>query len=102
MPLVTSHSCFSAAAIFFHELSVRESGLRIFVEKLHVGMRRRRIQIKVIFLHVFAVIAFASSQAEQAFLKNRIAPVPQSQLKANLLVPVADAAESVFPPPVRP
>src|ERR1035438_1251047 len=63
-------------------------------------MRRRRIQIKIILLHVFAVIALISRQPEQTLFQNGIAPIPQRQREADALVPVAYPAESVFTPAI--
>ena len=63
-------------------------------------MRRRRIEVEVILLHVFAVIALIARQAEQALLQDRIAPVPKRQREAHALVPVADPADAVLAPAV--
>src|SRR5215475_2987598 len=41
-----------SAARLFDELFVWKSGLRIFVQEFHVRMSRRRIEVKVILLHV--------------------------------------------------
>ena len=58
----------AASAIFFQKLRVGERRLRIFVEILHVGMRGRAVEVEITFLYVLAVIAFFSSEAEEAFL----------------------------------
>ena len=63
-------------------------------------MRRRRIEVEVILLHVLAVIAFISRQAEQAFFQDGIAPIPQRQREADPLVAVADPADAVFSPAI--
>ena len=60
-----------AVAVGADQLIVGIRRLRIFVEILHVGMRRRAVEIEVIFLHVLAVIALAVGQTEQALLENR-------------------------------
>ncbi len=88
-------------AIFLDELVVRKSCLGIFVQVLHVGMRRRRIEVEVILFHVLAMIAFIARQPEQAFLEDVIAPIPKRQREADTLVAVADPADAVFPPAIR-
>ncbi len=50
----------AASTIFGHKFGVRELSLRILVEVLHVGMRGRRVEVEVVFLHVLAVIALIS------------------------------------------
>ncbi len=91
----------SPLAIFFDELVVREGRLGIFVQVLHVGMRRRRIEVEVILLHVLAMIAFMARQPKQAFLQNMIAPIPKRQREANPLMAVANPPDAVLPPAIR-
>src|SRR5215471_4773650 len=63
-------------------------------------MRRRAVEIVVVLLHVFAVIAFAAGQPEKALFEDGIASVPQGDGKADLLLAVADAGEPVLVPSV--
>jgi hypothetical protein len=42
------------------KLIIGVSGLRILVEILHVGMGRRAIQVRIVFLDVFSVVAFGT------------------------------------------
>ena len=72
---------FRTASIFFHQLPIRKRALRIFVKILHVGVRRRAVQVEVIFLHILAVIAFVAGQAEEAFLEDRIGPFQRARPK---------------------
>src|ERR1051326_4507937 len=106
---LVEHSCieqlefgliFAAPAIFSCELGIRILGLRIFVEVLHVGVGRRGIEVEVIFLYVFTMIALVAGDAEKPLLKNRIAPIPKSQRKTESLVPVRDSGNSVFIPTI--
>ena len=90
----------AAAAILFDKLRVGECRLRILVQILHVGMRGRAVEVEVIFLYVLAVIAFVAGEAEEAFLENGIALVPQRESKADELVAIADAGKAVFVPAV--
>jgi hypothetical protein len=52
------------------------SVLLIFIEVPHMRMGRRRIEIIVVFLDVFAVVAFGVGQSEQPLLEDRILAVP--------------------------
>ena len=90
-----------ALAVFLDQLVVRKCRLRIFVEILQVGTGRRRVEVEVILLYVFAVIAFVVRQAEEALFQNRIFSVPERQREADVLVPVADPADAVFAPAIR-
>ncbi len=56
-----SGSCRVRFAFSRDQLLVGKRRLRIFVEEFQIGARRRRIEIVVIFLYVFAVIPFADS-----------------------------------------
>ena len=87
-------------AVLLHQARVRKLRLRIFVEHLQVGMRRRGVEIEVILLHVFPVVAFVSVEPKQALLQDGIAAIPQGQREADALVPVADAGDAVFAPAV--
>jgi hypothetical protein len=53
-------------------------------------MTGRAVEIKVVFLDVFSVVAFAIVQAEQTFLQDRIPAIPQRESKAQPLAVVAD------------
>jgi hypothetical protein len=74
--------------------------LRVLVEKLHVRVGRCRVEIKVILLDVFAVIAFVAREPEEPFFEDRILAVPKRQGKADVLVAIANAADAVFTPTV--
>ena len=54
-----------ASLIFLHQFFVRKFALRVFVQCFHVRVRRRRVQIKVTFFHILAVVALRAAQAEQ-------------------------------------
>src|SRR5262249_19093449 len=86
--------------VFLDKACVRKLPLRILVEILHVGMRGCRVEIKVILFDVFAVIALVAGQTKKAFLEERIATVPKSHCKTNLLVPVADPRYAIRAPAV--
>src|SRR5262249_49048379 len=90
----------AATPIFFGEPRVRELGLRVFVEKLHVAVRRCRIEIEVILFDILAVIALGAAESKQALFQYGIAPVPQRKRKADILMAVRDPGYAVFAPAV--
>src|SRR5262249_17794175 len=57
-----------------------------------------RVQVEVIFFDVLAVVSFVAGEAESAFFEDGIALVPQRDGEAEVLVAVANAAESVLAP----
>src|SRR5260370_24226115 len=59
------------------------------------------IQIEVIRLDVFSVIAFAVGEAEETLLQNRILAIPQSDGKTEELPVIADAGQAIFTPVIR-
>ena len=72
----------------------------IFIKHAHVAVRRRGIQIKITFLHVFAVIALVSGKPKQPLFQNWIAAIPHRQAQANILVAVADPGDAVLSPAI--
>src|SRR5580658_2691038 len=74
--------------------------MRVLVEELHVGVRRRAVEVEVVLLHILAVVALAVSQAKEPFLENRILAVPQSQREAEMLFVIGNAADAVLAPAV--
>src|SRR5207253_2478391 len=84
------------------ELVVRELSLRILVERLHVGVRRRRVEEEVLLLDVLAVVPLLGGQAEQALPQDGVYPVPEAEREAQPGLVVADAQEPVLAPAVGP
>jgi hypothetical protein len=60
------------------------------------------VEIVVTLLDVFSVITFMASQAEEAFLENRVVPVPEGYGKANFLMTIADSRNSILIPAISP
>ena len=89
-----------AAPVRFDQVAIGILPLRVLVQILHVRVRRRAVEIKVVFLDVLAVVAFAVGQAEQAFLQDRVAAIPQRQRKAEPLLVVGDAGQAIFTPAI--
>src|SRR4051812_34520167 len=92
---------FSPLTVFCHELVVGKLGLGILVQKLHVRMARRRIEIEIILLDVLAVIPFVSRQSEETLLENGVFAVPEGKRKTYVLMSVGNPAEPVFSPAIR-
>ena len=90
----------AAAAVLLDQPGVGKLALRILVEHLQVGVRRRGVEVVVELLDVLAVVALAVGQAEEALLEDRVAAVPQGQRQAEALLVVADAGEAVLAPAV--
>jgi hypothetical protein len=64
-------------------------------------VRRSAIEIEVVLLDVFAVIAFVVGEPEEALLQDGVLAVPERERKAEDLAVVRDARKSVLPPPIR-
>jgi hypothetical protein len=59
------------------EVAVRVGVLRIFVQILHERVGRRAVEVKIVFLDVFAVIALSIGQAKKTLFQYRVLAVPQ-------------------------
>jgi hypothetical protein len=84
-----------------NELLIGIGLVGIFIQILHVGMRWRRVEVEIIFLHIFAVIGLRWDQAKQPLFQNRIFAVPQRQGKRQDLVAVTDTGKPILTPTVR-
>src|SRR5258708_12562826 len=73
----------------------------MFVQHLHVGMRRRAVEIEVKFLQVLAVIALLIRQPEEPFLDDRIMPVPERERYAPVERVVTESGNAVLAPAVH-
>ena len=60
------------------------------------------VEVEVVFLDVFAVISLVASEAEQPLLQDGIAAIPQGQCKAQILMAVGDAGQTILVPSVGP
>jgi len=58
----------TTSAILLYEPFVGISALRIFLQHLHVAVRRRVIEIEVILLYIFAMVPFCIVQGKEALL----------------------------------
>ena len=58
------------------------------------------VKVEIVFLDVLAMVAFAVREPEQAFLQDRVAPVPKSECETENLVVIAKTREAVLAPAV--
>src|SRR6266567_5814605 len=91
---------FRTAPIFFQQLSIGVSALRIFIKEFHVGVRGRAVEMEVILLHIFAVISFVARQAEETFLEDGIGLVPKCKTKTDELMAVTDPGKAILVPAI--
>ena len=89
------------STVLLHQATVRVLGLRILIEHLQVGVRRRGVEVVVELFDILAVIPFSVGQPEQPLLKDRVSPVPQCECKAQPLLAIRKACDAVFPPAIR-
>ncbi len=92
------HVATVAPLVRLDQIIVGKGRLRILVQVLHVGMRRRAVEIEVVFLHVFAVVGFAVRQAEHAFFEDRVFAIPEGHAEAQQLLVIADAGKAILAP----
>ena len=94
------HLLAGAPAVGLHQVGVGIRRVRILVQKLHVRVGRRAIEVEVVLLDVLAVVPLAVGQSEEPLLEDRILPVPQGQREAEALFVIGDAGQAVFAPAV--
>ena len=82
------------------EVAIGKLALRVLVQILHVRVRGCAVDVEVVLLHVFAVVALVVREPEQALFQDRIPPVPQRHGEAEALLVVAQPPEPVLAPPV--
>ena len=91
-----------SSPVGFDQVPVGILPLRVLVEVLHVGVRRRAVEVEVVLLDILAMVRLAVGEPEQALFQDRVALVPQRQRKAQPLLVIAESAEPVLAPPVGP
>ncbi len=81
---------------------VRVLGLRVLVEELHVGVRRRRVEVEVVLLHVLAVVRLRPARRpNRRSFRIGSRPFQSASAKHEHLIAVADAGDAVLAPAVR-
>ena len=92
------HVVTGAPLVRLDQIAVGIFRLRILVQVLHVRVRRRAVEIEVIFFDVFAVVGLAVRQPEHTFFEDGVFAVPQSHAEAQPLIVVADAGKAILTP----
>ena len=90
----------AATAILGAQPRVGKLLLRILVQHLHVGMRRRGVEIVVQLLDVFAVVAFRLARPKSRSLRMGSWPFQNARRQAEPALIVGPAGDSVFAPAV--
>ena len=90
------------ALVLRHEIRVGEGPLRILVEKMHGGVRRRVVDMKEVILQILAVVPLQRVDAEKSLLEVVVDAVPERGGEAEDLVAVADAGDAILAPAVGP
>ena len=85
-----------AGAVGLDQIVIGVGQLRVLVEPLHVGVGGRRVQVVVVLLDVFAVVALGAGQAEEPLLDDRVLTVPEGQSKTKQLVLIGEAGQPIF------
>ena len=89
-----------ALTIGAYQVIIRICRLRVFVKVFHVGVRRGAVEVEIVLLHIFAMVALTVGQSEEPFLKYGIFPIPQGQRKAEALLVIGDPGYTIFAPAV--
>src|SRR6516165_4067671 len=92
---------FVTSAVLFYKLCVRKCGVRVLVEVLHVGVSGCAVEVEVALLDVLSVVSLVARQAKEPLLQDGITEIPHSHGKADVLMTVADAGDTVLIPAVR-
>ena len=87
-------------AVSLPQIPIRKRPLRILVQVLHVRVRRRRVQVEVIFLDVFPVVALRIRKTEGTLFDDRVLAVPQGQSEAQVCLRVGESRKALFAPAV--
>src|SRR5207249_689950 len=90
-----------AAPALLDQPRIRVLALRILVERPQIGAGGRRVEVEVALLHVLAVIALGTGEAEEPLLEDGVATVPERDREAEPAFAVGDPEEPVFAPAVR-
>src|SRR5690606_3640917 len=90
----------AARGVLRDETAVGVFGLWILVERLHPGVGRGGVEVVVEFLDVLAVVALGAGEAEETFLEDGVAAVPQGDGEGQAALAVTEAEQAVLAPAV--
>jgi hypothetical protein len=83
------------------QLLVGIGALWMFVEPLHVGVGRCRVEIEVVLLDVFAVVSLGRREAEGALFEVWVPLMSECECQDQDLIAVAEPGEIVLTPSIR-
>ena len=86
--------------IFGHQLIVGKGTLRVAVPQAHQRVRGGVVNVEVVFLDVFAMVALERGKAEEPFLEVGIFFIPKGRCEAEQLIPVTDPRDAILAPAV--
>src|SRR5450432_3825949 len=92
---------FAPPFVFVNKPLIRVILLRIFIQHFHIGVGGCAVEIIVIFLNIFSMVALVSGKPEISFLQYWILFIPERQGETQNLVFITDTSDSLFPPTVR-
>ena len=84
--------------VLLDELPVGVLALGVLVERLHVGVGRRVVEVEVVLLDVLPTVPLARDEPEEALLQDGIALVPEGEGEDEDLIAVRDPEEAVLAP----
>jgi hypothetical protein len=87
-------------AVLLDQAAVGELGLRVVVTPAQQGVAGQGVVVPPVLLGVLAVVALGPGEPEHPLLEHRIAPVPQRERQADVVVDVGEAGHPVLVPPV--
>jgi hypothetical protein len=64
-------------------------------------MCRGIVEVEIILLDIFAVVALAVGQAEETLLQDWVPAIPERHAKAQPLLIIADTGQTVLTPAIR-
>jgi hypothetical protein len=85
-----------ACPVRLNQIEIWISGLWVFVEVLHVRVRRSAVDVEVELFNVLAMVRLAIRQTKRALLEDWIIAVPERHAEAQILLIVTDAGEAIF------
>jgi hypothetical protein len=94
------HSLSNPRLIFSHELGIGKRPVRIAVEQAHGGMRGSIVDVKVVVLHILAMVSLQGIDAKQSLFEMIVSAVPEGGRETEDLIAIADAGDAVLAPAV--
>src|SRR6185312_613572 len=90
----------AASLVCLYKLGIGKCRLGIFVQVFHVRVGGGTVEIEVILLHVFPMIALGVRQPKQSLFQDRINAIPEGERETERLLIVRDARDAIFSPAV--